>query len=53
VLNEHHGIGWKLGRLMPEQHASAWPLLSDIKALIDPQNIMNPGKLGFPARVNG
>jgi alkyldihydroxyacetonephosphate synthase len=50
LLNEHHGIGWKLGRLMPEQHASAWPLLADIKALIDPHNIMNPGKLGFPAR---
>jgi len=53
VLNEHHGIGWKLGRLMREQHASAWPLLESVKALIDPHNIMNPGKLGFPARVNG
>jgi alkyldihydroxyacetonephosphate synthase len=51
VLNEHHGIGWKLGRLMREQHASAWPLLESVKALIDPHNIMNPGKLGFPARV--
>jgi alkyldihydroxyacetonephosphate synthase len=53
VLNEHHGIGWKLGRLMREQHASAWPLLESVKALIDPHNIMNPGKLGFPARVKG
>ncbi len=49
MLNEHHGIGWKLGRLMREQHATAWPLLTEIKALIDPHNIMNPGKLGFPA----
>jgi alkyldihydroxyacetonephosphate synthase len=53
VLNEHHGIGWKLGRLMREQHASAWPLLESVKALIDPHNIMNPGKLGFSARVSG
>lgn len=53
VLNEHHGIGWKLGRLMPEQRGAAWPLLEGIKGLIDPHNIMNPGKLGFPARVTG
>ncbi len=50
VLNEHHGIGWKLGRLMREQYGAAWPLLEGIKALIDPHGIMNPGKLGFPAR---
>ncbi|HJZ48240.1 MAG TPA: FAD-binding oxidoreductase [Roseiflexaceae bacterium] len=50
VLNEHHGIGWKLGRLMPELHGPAWPTLEAIKAAIDPQNIMNPGKLGFRAR---
>jgi alkyldihydroxyacetonephosphate synthase len=51
VLNEHHGIGWKLGRLMREQHGAAWPLLEQIKAAIDPHGIMNPGKLGFPAHV--
>jgi alkyldihydroxyacetonephosphate synthase len=51
VLNEHHGIGWKLGRLMPELHGAAWPTLQAIKAAIDPQNIMNPGKLGFASRV--
>ena len=51
VLNEHHGIGWKLGRLMREQHGAAWPLLEGIKSLIDPNGIMNPGKLGFPAKL--
>lgn len=49
VLNEHHGIGWKLGRLMPEQYGAAWPALVAVKRALDPQNIMNPGKLGFPA----
>lgn len=53
VLNEHHGIGWKLGRLMPEQHGPAWPVLEGIKALLDPHGIMNPGKLGFGARRKG
>jgi alkyldihydroxyacetonephosphate synthase len=51
VLNEHHGIGWKLGRLMPEQYGPAWPTLLAIKRALDPQNIMNPGKLGFPVQV--
>jgi alkyldihydroxyacetonephosphate synthase len=51
VLNEHHGIGWKLGRLMPELLGAGWPVLAGIKAQIDPQNIMNPGKLGFPAKT--
>ena len=51
VLNEHHGIGWKLGRLMREQYGTAWPLMEQIKAVIDPRGIMNPGKLGFPACV--
>lgn len=51
MLNEHHGIGFKLGYLMPELYGSAWPLLQTIKDALDPQGIMNPGKLGFAVRV--
>ena len=47
VLNDHHGIGLKLGWLLPEQYGSAWQLLVDIKKTLDPNGIMNPGKLGF------
>jgi alkyldihydroxyacetonephosphate synthase len=47
MLNEHHGIGFKLGHLMPEQYGPAWPLLQAIKDTLDPTGIMNPGKLGF------
>ena len=47
MLNEHHGIGLKLGRLMPEQYGSAWPALDALKHTLDPRGIMNPGKLGF------
>ena len=47
MLNEHHGIGLKLGYLMPEMYGSAWPMLQTIKDALDPQGIMNPGKLGF------
>ena len=50
ILNDHHGIGFKLGWLMPEQYGSAWPILQGIKDLLDPSGIMNPGKLGFQRR---
>jgi alkyldihydroxyacetonephosphate synthase len=47
VINEHHGIGLKLGYFMPEQFGSAWPFLVQLKKTLDPNGIMNPGKLGF------
>lgn len=47
VLNEHHGIGLKLGRLMREQYGDAFPTLDALKHTLDPRGIMNPGKLGF------
>lgn len=47
VLNEHHGIGLKLSRLTPELYGPAFQLLKNIKTTMDPNGIMNPGKLGF------
>lgn len=47
VLNEHHGIGLKLGRFMREQYGTAWPALDALKQTLDPRGVMNPGKLGF------
>lgn len=47
MLNEHHGIGLKLGRLMREQYGDAFPALDALKRTLDPRGIMNPGKLGF------
>lgn len=47
LLNEHHGIGFKLGWLMEEQYGPAFDVLLDIKKSIDPKGVMNPGKLGF------
>ena len=47
VLNEHHGIGIKLGWLMRHLYGNAWPELVKIKDALDPKGIMNPGKLGF------
>ena len=47
VINEHHGVGLKLGRMMKELYGPAFKVLTDIKEVMDPNNIMNPGKMGF------
>jgi alkyldihydroxyacetonephosphate synthase len=47
MINEHHGIGLKLGRYMRRQFGEAWPFLESLKRTIDPNGIMNPGKTGF------
>jgi len=50
VVNEHHGIGLKLGRFMKEQYGIGFKVLQSIKKSLDPNNIMNPGKMGFEER---
>lgn len=47
MINEHHGVGLKLGRFMRRQYGDSWPFLERIKKTIDPNGIMNPGKTGF------
>ncbi len=47
VINEHHGVGIKLGRLMPELYGPAFGVLESIKKAFDPNHIMNPGKMGL------
>jgi len=47
VINEHHGVGLKLGRIMPDLYGPAFKVLEGIKGSLDPNNIMNPGKMGF------
>jgi alkyldihydroxyacetonephosphate synthase len=47
VLNDHHGVGVKLGRFMREQYGTGFDLMRQMKDAWDPDGIMNPGKLGF------
>jgi alkyldihydroxyacetonephosphate synthase len=47
VLNDHHGVGLKLAGDMPAQYGNAWPVLETIKRALDPDRVMNPGKLGL------
>jgi alkyldihydroxyacetonephosphate synthase len=49
LLNEHHGIGLKLGRLMKRQFGEIHTAFQRIKSALDPNNILNPGKMGLSA----
>jgi len=44
-----HGIGVAKAEFMAAEHGPALALMRQIKALIDPKNIMNPGKIFLPA----
>lgn len=47
VLNEHHGVGLKLSRLVREQYGPAFQVLDGLKSSLDPSFVLNPGKMGF------
>ena len=42
-----HGVGIKLSPLMAEEHGYGLEVMRQIKKVLDPNNIMNPGKLGL------
>jgi alkyldihydroxyacetonephosphate synthase len=42
-----HGVGVKLAPLMAEEHGYGLEVLRQIKKTLDPNNIMNPGKMGL------
>ena len=43
-----HGVGQGKLRYMEEEHGGAWGVMGLIKQALDPDNIMNPGKLVPP-----
>lgn len=47
VLNDHHGVGLKLSRLVKEQYGPAMQVLQALKKELDPNGIMNPYKMGL------
>ncbi len=47
IINDHHGIGLKLSRLMKEQYGPAMQVMQGLKQSLDPNGIMNPYKLGL------
>ena len=47
VMNDHHGVGIKLGPYMRRQHGAALDTMRHIKTALDPNGVMNPGKMGL------
>ncbi len=47
LINDHHGVGMKLAPYMRDQYGPALDTLRAIKEALDPNRIMNPGKLGL------
>ena len=45
TVSGEHGIGVGKRGLMAEQHGPAWEVMGAIKTTLDPNNILNPGKL--------
>ena len=48
ALSHHHGVGLNRARFVAEALGPAFDVLVAIKAALDPNGILNPGKLGLP-----
>ncbi|RMH37903.1 MAG: FAD-binding oxidoreductase [Deltaproteobacteria bacterium] len=48
TISHHHGVGLLKADAMAAEHRDAMTVLRAIKRTFDPDNIMNPGKLGLP-----
>jgi FAD/FMN-containing dehydrogenase len=42
-----HGVGLRLAHLMPRALGPAFPVLTRLKAALDPKGVLNPGKQGL------
>ena len=50
AISHHHGIGLNRAPWMPEELGDAgFAVLTQVKAALDPNGILNPGKLGLPS----
>jgi alkyldihydroxyacetonephosphate synthase len=49
ALSHHHGVGLNRSRFMAEALGPAFDVLVATKAALDPNGILNPGKLGLPS----
>ena len=48
ALSHHHGVGLNRARFVRDALGSGFDVLASVKAALDPNGILNPGKLGLP-----
>jgi alkyldihydroxyacetonephosphate synthase len=51
TISHHHGVGLLKSAYMQGEHRESLSILRALKHTIDPDGIMNPGKLGLPLRT--
>jgi alkyldihydroxyacetonephosphate synthase len=49
ALSHHHGVGLNRSRFVADALGDAYDTLVDLKRALDPNGILNPGKLGLPS----
>jgi len=47
TISHHHGIGMLKAQWMDKEHGKAMEIYRQLKTVVDPNNIMNPGKMGL------
>jgi alkyldihydroxyacetonephosphate synthase len=47
TVSHHHGVGISKGRFLARQHLGGMEYYRGVKSAFDPNNVMNPGKLGL------
>lgn len=47
-LSHHHGVGLNRGRFAADALGGAFDVLQSVRHALDPQGVLNPGKLGLP-----
>jgi len=48
-ISHHHGIGLVRGPFLAEALGEGFNVLRAVKDALDPNGVMNPGKLGLPS----
>ncbi len=48
ALSHHHGVGLNRSRFVRDALGPAFDVLASVKQALDPNGILNPGKLGLP-----
>ena len=47
ALSHHHGVGLNRARFVRDALGDAFAVLQSVKGALDPNGILNPGKLGL------
>jgi alkyldihydroxyacetonephosphate synthase len=53
AISHHHGVGLNRARFLAPALGDAFGTLVGLKAALDPNGILNPGKLGLPSHFGG